>query len=349
MAVFRRNVPPSATVPAGAKPVSTPPAAQRPAPPVDSLAGIQEAYWFKRELSEGRWQQFHDFLEAVTDWDERHFYINGLSSISGRPPWLDEWVGARPRSGLPLLFRGSHGINWAWEARGSGRAKSVKEDAWPVFHARLVDADRDLAHAAALDHRDPVPFVRGIWAAMGLSLGKEEIHRRFAEAERRHHLTVSGVYGMVQALARKWSGSHDEMFGFARWVGSQAPDGHPAHKAIALAHLEFWLDQPKESRPAYFLSGPVGAEVHAAADLCVRSPRYAPGKLDAMDRNVFAMCFYLMRDYRSQIDQMRLIGPRITAAPWQYLGSAGRMYQQAWDEALQAVGGSARQQGRPSL
>src|SRR6202023_1851109 len=138
MAIFRRDVPAPATTRPPARPVAAQPEAQRPAPPTDPLAGISEAHWFKRELAEGRWQQFHDFLEDTTDWDERHFYINSLSSISGRPQWLDEWAYARPRSGLPSLFRGSHGINWAWEARGSGRAKTVKEDAWPVFHQRLV-------------------------------------------------------------------------------------------------------------------------------------------------------------------------------------------------------------------
>jgi hypothetical protein len=42
---------------------------------------------------------------------------------------------------------------------------------------------------------------------------------------------------MIQALARKWSGSHDEMFEFARSESEQAPDGHSVHRIIALAQI----------------------------------------------------------------------------------------------------------------
>jgi len=324
-----------------------PAAPEPPPPPVDELLGDPVAHRFRAELAEGRWQEFHDFAEATTDWDLRHFYVNDLSKISGRPGWLDEWVAARPQSAIPFLFRGSHGINWAWEARGGGRAKTVKEDAWPVFQARLVDADRDLARAATLDDRDPSPFARGIWAAMGLSLGQPEIRRRFGEAERRHHLNGAASYGMVQALARKWFGSHEEMFEFARRVSAQAPDGHSGHKMIALAHLEQWFDLPRESQVTYFQAEPVKAEIRAAADRSVRSPRYAGGLLAPTDWNVFAMCFKLTHDYAAQLELMRLIGPLITPHPWRYQGDPGRAYERARQAALRETGMNG--QGRPSL
>lgn len=349
MPLFRKNARPAGTAQGpGAKTAPAQAAApEPPAPPVDDLLGDPAAHRFRRDLAEGRWQEFHDFVEATTDWNHRHFYVDNLSKISGRPAWVDEWVAARPGSAVPFLFRGSHGINWAWEARGAGRAKTVQEDAWPVFQARLVDADRDLARAAALDERDPAPFARGIWVAMGLSLGQPEIRRRFGEAERRHHLNGAASYAMVQALGRKWFGSSEEMFEFARGVSAQAPDGHSAHKMIALAHLEQWLDSPQgEAQTSYFLAEPVKAEIRAAADRSVRSPRYAAGLFAPTDRNVFAMCFRLMRDYGAQLEQMRLIGPMITAHPWRYQGNPGQAYERARLLALQKSFGSA--QGRPS-
>jgi hypothetical protein len=344
MPLFRKKASPGgpAQEPSARTAPARPVTPEPPAPPVDDLVGDPAAHRYHRELTEGRWPEFHDFLEATTDWDHRHFYVNSLSKISGRPGWLDEWVAARPGSAVPFLFRGSHGINWAWEARGSGRAKTVKEDAWPVFQARLVDADRDLARAAALDERDPTPFARGIWVAMGLSLGQPEIRRRFGEAERRHHLNGAANYALVQALARKWFGSHEEMFEFARWVSAQAPDGHSGHKMTALAHLEQWLDLPRESQPSYFLAEPVKAEIRAAADRSVRSPSYAAGLLAPTDRNVFAMCFRLMHDYGAQLEQMRLIGPLITPHPWHYQGNPGQAYARARLLALQKSMGSAQ-------
>ncbi len=154
------------------KPVQRPAAgATAPGPTILPARGDQRALAFKAQLARGQWQEVHDFLEATTEWELRNFYVTELSQVSGRPQWLDEWVAARPGSALPLLMRGSHSKNWAWEARGNGRASTVKEDAWPTFHARLVAADKDLAEAAARDERDPTAWAQSMIVARGLSLG----------------------------------------------------------------------------------------------------------------------------------------------------------------------------------
>jgi hypothetical protein len=161
MAFFRKK---SALAQVAAKPAE-------PSVPVPHLCGDQQALALEAQLGQGQWQEFHDFLASLTDWELRHFYVRELSRISGRPEWVDEWVSAKPGSSLPMLFRGAHGTHWAWEARGSGRAKYVQDDAWPLFHRRLVEADRDLAKAAALDDRDPAPHAISVTIARGLSLG----------------------------------------------------------------------------------------------------------------------------------------------------------------------------------
>lgn len=43
------------------------------------------------------------------------------------------------------------------------------------------------------------------------------------------------------------------MFEFARWVSSEAPNGHPGHRMIALAHIEGWITPA----PWHFLGKPV--------------------------------------------------------------------------------------------
>jgi hypothetical protein len=309
---------------------------------------------FKAELAAGRWQEFHDFLDATRDWDSRAFYVYQLTQIAGRPGWLDEWRAARPDSPLPLLCSGAHRINWAWEARGSGRANTVGQDAWPLFHGRLVDADRDLSRAAAMDDTDPTPHVRGIWSALGLSLGQAELRRRFGEVVRRQRWSRDAHTSMIQALAAKWFGSNEEMFEFARSASAQAPEGHGVHKVIPLAHLEQWLNLPRESadgtdrQRAYFRDEKVGEEIRRAADRSIRSPRYAAGWYTPGDRNVFAMCFWLMQDYDAQLEQMRLIGPHIKPVPWQYQGDPGLAYERARTTALKATPGAATPASRPA-
>ena len=327
-----------------AAPSPQPAAAPPQGPPADPLAGDAVAHRFRAELAEGRWQEFHDFLEATRDWTSRDFYVSGLADITGRPAWLDEWVAARPGSPLPWLFRGQHGVYWAWQARGSGRASTVTENSWPVFFARLVDADRDLARAAAMDDEDPTPHARSIQAALGLELGQPEKHKRFDEAIRRSRWHRSAHVIMIQATAAKWSGSNKEMFEFARWSSAEAPEGSGVHVVVPLAHLEKWLNLPRESEDGearqaqYFRDGQVGAEIWRAADRSVRSPRYQPDQYTPSDRNIFAMCFFLMRDYQAQLEQMRLIGPLIQASPWRYQGDPGWAYERARTSALRAIG-----------
>lgn len=315
---------------------------EEPSVPVPHLRGDQRALDFEAQLGRGRWQEFDDFLESLTDWELRHLYLFEQTTISGRPEWVDEWVAAKPGSSLPMLFRGAHGINWAWEARGNARAKYVKEDAWPLFHGRLVEADRDLAKAAALDDRDPAPHALSGIVARGLSLGQAEVKRRFEQAHSRQPLYAQACTMALQGLARKWGGSHEAMFQFARWASAQAPEGHSAHKLIALAHIEMWLDAEQgEPQRTYFLAESVKQEVMAAARRSILSPNYFRNgtALSWYERNVFAFCFRLMRDYDAQLEQMRLIGPYVTDEPWLYQGKAGVFYEKHRQFAFKQVYG----------
>jgi hypothetical protein len=322
----------------------SPAAAPEKGPPTDPLVGDATAHRFRAELAAGRWREFHDFLEATRDWNSRDFYVSKLSALDERPAWLEEWAAVRPGSSLPWLFRGHQGVHWAWQARGGGRAHTVGEDAWPVFYARLVEADRDLARAAGLDDEDPTPHAEGIRVAIGLQLGPAEKQKRFGEAIRRSRWHRNAHTMTVQATAAKWGGSEKEMFEFARWASSQAPEGSDVHVAVPLAHLEQWLGLPSKSadgqpvQSRYFRDGQVGAEIWQAADRSVRSPRYQPSRYTPSDRNIFAMCFCLMRDYQAQLDQMRLIGPLVTASPWNYQGDPGWAYERARTRAAAAIG-----------
>lgn len=316
---------------------SVSPKAAPTGPQVPPFSGDPTALRFSKQLEAGQWAEFHDFVAGIRDPDLRYFYLESLTTLSGRPGWLDEWVAACPGSALPVMFRGRHAIKWAWDARGSGRAKTVKEDAWPVFHRRLVVGDADLARAAELDPDDPAPHAFSIWAAMGLSLGQQEVRRRYDQAAKREPFHTGAAYAMIQATARKWGGSHEAMFAFARDLSGRAPEGHSAHKVIALAHIEAWLDRSAEKQRTYFSQPAVKDEVRAAAARSIRSPRYqvADSVLQWSDRNAFAFCFRQMGDWDAQLAQMEIIGTRITQAPWQYLsGGAGAAYERARQHAV---------------
>ncbi|HXW44901.1 MAG TPA: hypothetical protein VEL03_08950 [Streptosporangiaceae bacterium] len=345
MAIFKRRA--SAGKPS-VQPASSQTAA--PAPELDDLLGDADAHSFRAALGQGQWEQFHDFLEAERDPGTRFFYANGLAhAIEGHPGWLDEWCAARPGSAIPVLFRGLNFTAWAWQARGAGRAHTVKQDAWPLFHERLVAADKDLMRAAELDPADPTPHAGMLWPAIGLSLGQAELRRRFGETDRRDRWHLGAYRAMSQGLAAKWGGSNDSLLAFARTALAEAPDGHPVHVIVPSAHLEVWLyfthrlksgtpehDEARKLQTAYFQRADVKAEVHAAADKSIRSAAYVPFRSTPAHRNVFAMCFALMHDYPAQLEQMRLIGPLVSRIPWQYQGKPAAAYERARARALAA-------------
>jgi hypothetical protein len=340
MPIFRKRS--AVSAPAASKPGQA-----TPEPPLDDLLGDADAHAFRAELERGEWQRLHDFLEATRDADARFFYVDTLSGVTGRPGWLDEWCAARPASAVPLLFRGSHSRHWAWQARGAGLARTVEQEAWPLFHERLVAADRDLARAAELDPEDPTPHALGLWAVYGLSLGQAELLRRFGEADRRHRWHLGAYRAMSQGMASKWGGSNERLLEFAGAALREAPDGHPVHVIVPTAHLEVWryfthgltAGTPehaagRERQVRYFRDEAVQAEVRLAADRSIRSPGYRPCHSTPAHRNFFAMCFRLMRDYPAQLEQMDLIGPMITRMPWGYQGRPAAAYERARATAL---------------
>lgn len=296
-----------------------PPAPPAPsAPEIPRFAGDRDALRFSEQLGAGKWEDFHDFLGETTDWDLRYFYLNSLADITGRPDWLDEWAAARPGSPLPLLFRAAHGIHWAWEARGRGWGSTVSDEAWKLFHTRIVNADRDLTRVAALDDQDPAPHVFSLTTARALSLGQTELRRRYGQVTQRDPDGSAAVAPMIQGTAKKWGGSYDGMLGFARDRSQSASDGSSAHNGIARAHIEGWLAADDGGK---YWTAEIGQEIRAAADRSIRSAAYrrADSVLQWQDRNLFAFCFAMLDDYDAQLAQMQIIGTRITDGPWEYL------------------------------
>jgi len=311
--------------------------------------GDQVAHRLAAQLAAGQWQELHDFLAATHDPEDRFFYVNQLSrAIGNRPDWIDEWRAAWPGSALPALFSGALYVRSAWEARGALRGKYVAQDAARLFHQRLILADHDLAAAAALDSRDPTPHAESIWVALGLSLGQPELYRRFMEVNRRHPWHCGAYRAVSQGGGPKWGGSFDTLFTLAQQVMDQAPEGHSVHAFVPTVHFERWIyfgwekDTAAAGRESYFRTPSVREQINQAARKSVGSPAYQPGHQAISDRNMFSMAFWLLGDYRAQLQQMELTGPAISSVPWDYAGDPIGSYQKAWTTAALATGRKLR-------
>lgn len=77
---------------------------------------------------------------------------------------------------------------------------------------------------------------------------------------------------MLQFVCKKWFGSHEEMFGFARSVSDSEPAGSALHELPIFAHVERWVEfsvgdlQELKSRDDYLHDPAVRAELTAATD-----------------------------------------------------------------------------------
>lgn len=288
--------------------------ASEPMGQVDPCQGDALAREWRDRLAQGEWAALGDFLRSCDNIDTRDFYIEVLAdTIEGRPAWLDTWVGKEPDKALPRLFRGRHGVAWAWDARGGGSASSVKDEGWRRFFERLQGAEDDLTTATTLDESDAGPWVALLTIARGLQQGTERQQEVFDEAQRRWPWHQEAHRLMVQGLAAKWGGSNELMFGFARNAHAQAPEGLGVHTALAEAHIEGWLDANQDD--AYWRRPEVRDEVLAAATSYLYSPRYVATPRAMRNRNIFAYCFWELKERDRLREQLEAVGETITW-PW---------------------------------
>jgi hypothetical protein len=303
-----------------------------PAAQLDPNWGDPDASRVRGQLAKGKWREVHAFLDSVHDWDDRQFYVRVLTDdVGGRPAWTQEWVKAEPGSSTAWLMRGAHGVKWAWDARGSGMAEGVKDDAWKVFWQRLHEAEQDLHNAAELDPRDPVPWSYLLMSGRGLETGIPDLGERLKEVLSRrpwHHVALSQT---LQGYAKKWGGSHELMFDLARQVAAGAPEGSSAHTVVAEAHIERWLymtnwDREEAAALAYFENPAVQEEIRAAAGRSIFSAAYDGKKLAPADYNIFTYVFFRMHDWEHARKAMQLMNGILNRQPWAYAGNPEQIF-----------------------
>lgn len=270
-------------------------------------------------LKSRRFSVVEEALASATDPHDRFFFIEALSSWKKRPEYLVEWAEASPDCAAAFAVRGSHGIDWAWEARGGGI--NVKDSDLDLFDGRLVNAWEDLQRAAELMPDDATPYARMITCAIGLGIEHERTINCFHLASERCHDLWEPHVAMLSYLCEKWHGSHQEMFDFARGVGSQAPEGSGLHALICKAHFERWLyaqnfENNKVLADNYWGHADVRNEILGAYHMSIGSPNHTPTRASEEQRNWFAMALANIGARKEALAEFKRIGNRPAVMPW---------------------------------
>jgi hypothetical protein len=248
----------------------------------------------------------------------------GAADVGGVEAWIDNAIRDEPGSTLPLLVKGARYTYWAWEARGGGRADTVPENVWPIWFDRLRRAEEALAEVVDREPGNAEAWHWLIVLARARQVSAEERWRRYHGLVAADPTNYYGHTQMLDGLMRKWSGSDEAMFDFARKTAAAHP-GTNLPVLVAMAHLEHRYEY--EDRWAYMYRDDVGGEVRAAAYASILHPDYRASHFTAHAGNWFALalahCGYLS-DAESFFDMLG--DAYVTKRPWGDGGDAAQSY-----------------------
>jgi hypothetical protein len=297
--------------------------------PGQAPLGGPEAARVRGDLKRGDLSSLKQLLEQGGA-DDRDFFCD-LRAGKARQPLLDQWCAQEPGSAVARLVRGRALVERAWDARGHGTADSVDDRGWELFFDYLKQAEQELQRAAELDAGDPTPWAFLIEVARGLQQDKEVARRRFQEAVRRDPEHWGAHSQMLSFLCKKWHGSHEEMFDFARRASSQAGEGSDLGTLVIKAHIERWLyysfDDDKKGAAGYLKDAAAVQECQAAYARSLASAQLRVRRSTILARNTAAMWFFLVRDKQHLRLEIPHIGNAYSNYPWCY-----------WDEPAKAYG-----------
>lgn len=250
-----------------------------------------------------------------------------------------ERLGADPSDTLAAGLLGSRLIEQAWKVRTGARAQNVSRLQFIRFHEILREAEQVLIDAAAYDPSDAAIWTQRLITARGLELGKSEARRRYDRLAEHdpHHLPAQSQ--LLQQLAPKWSGTLEEMHGFARTEMLAAPEGAPNAVLVLEAHIEHALLELKgDERARYFRKPEVREQVQEAAARSILHPAYRRTVGWVAVENTFAFMLTMMDDYVPAARIFTGLGPLASETPWVYLGSPVDLFTQFRDRAMKKGG-----------
>ena len=267
----------------------------------------------------GSWRRLDSFLDDRSDgWLVAELFASDRSAIPTRV--MAAWADAAP-SGRSLAFHGRALVRDAWAIRGWTSTREIDLlDGGPFSE----DAERVLWKGVELAPGSADPWVGLVATARGLSLGRDELVDRFNQVHGRDQFRPDACAHAMQGLCARWFGSDDEMFGFARWVESNAPAGSAARMLLPLAHIERLVAAGSEgiNAQSYFAVGRISAELCDGIErYLAATPKLAkPEHLDVLNAYVYALRPIDVRSARLARECVERVAGRPTERPWMHEG-----------------------------
>jgi hypothetical protein len=160
---------------------------------------------------------------------------------------------------------------------------------------------------------------------MGLQLEKEIVFSCLQNTIDRSVISWKAHSATLWYLCKKWFGSHEEMFDFARTVSASAPEGNGLHALIPIAHHERWVyaaafDKEEELAENYFDQPEVRQEIVEAYNRSLGSRAHRTDRATRAQSSFFAMGLLRVQAFRQALTELDRLGNLVPEFPWVQLG-----------------------------
>jgi hypothetical protein len=205
--------------------------------------GLRES---RERLPDGRWK-----LTFVTSGLVDGLPKHDAQAWRTRLELIDKWIAATPGNATPYLAKANVLIAYAWDARGSGYANTVRDGDWPIFRQRIAQARDLLEESAAVSKHSPVWYesMQTIATAQGWS--EEDFLRLFQEGTAKEPTYYSLYFSAANYLLPRWHGSAKQLADFVSnaVAATEQKEGQTLYARIYWSLL--WALQDRTFAPGY--------------------------------------------------------------------------------------------------
>lgn len=227
--------------------------------------------------------------------DDRTELLDGLCTIRGKAlgAWLPTAIADEQSDPLARTVLGAYTIHAAWVVRTAKPARQVSPEQMSKFHEMLREAERYLMDAAVMDPADSAPRYYLLKSGRGLTPNRTDLMHRFELVLKCSPGHTGAHEQILQVLCKKWYGSHEMMFEFARGA-MYSPEAESVAAMVAQAHIEHWIYRNGDEEAYRFIRTPESRkELRQAADLTLFRSGYRSGRRPYIYANKFSVAFTL--------------------------------------------------------
>ncbi|MFE9675940.1 hypothetical protein ACFYO5_17710 [Streptomyces sp. NPDC006259] len=291
-----------------------------PGPTFDPYDNTPELIPLRTAALAGDWPAVRAFVSGLDSVAKVSTASSVLAEIPGVETMLERAAAELPGDPLPRTLLAERYVHIGWDIRSGARAQHVSQDQFEQFHSWLRRAEQLLIEVCAEQPAYAPAWTVRLTTARGLQLGQAEARRRYDRLAAHHPHHYRAQTQLLQQVCPKWGGSWEAAHGFARECATAAPDGSVPATAVALAHIEHWLDLAGADGTAYMRGVPVRDDLRFAAQVSVLHPAYRPDWDSVGAHSAFAFAFSIGGHHADAAPHFAFLGDRATEFPWQYTG-----------------------------